>query len=148
MRQWAFYFFDQNLVMAMTPIAYDNGRVFSLPVGASTTIAKGDAVKWSSNVVVPGADGDETAPYVALDSVATGSGETATVRVVDASNAPGVVRFKVDTASNTAVTNLGVAYELSAAGVVDNGTASSGRGFIIEGLVGAATDKKAIGRWQ
>jgi len=126
-------------------LAYDSGKSLSLELGASQTIVKGDGLVWSSGYLVAAAAGEEIFDYVAQEAKTTAGGKYTFIDVLPASGSN--IQYEVDTYANTAEAQRGVAYEAKTKSQIDNGTSATANGFFVEQIVGAAANKKVIGRF-
>ena len=132
--------------MAFIPYKYDGGKNVSIKLAVSQTVVNGDTLNWTSNYLAVGVADDETDDFVALQDVTTSASQHTEVLCVPAFRSG--IQFLVDTSADTAVTDLGVAYELSTKGVLDNAATAAANGFIVEEIVGAAADRKVVGHWR
>lgn len=124
-------------------IQFESGQVIRIPLAVSQTINKGDGLVWASGYLAAAAAGEEIVDYVANEAVTTGAAEHTAIDVTPATKSN--IRFEATVFANTAAAQRGVAYEMKTASVVDNATAASANGFIVDELVGAAANKVVRG---
>lgn len=113
----------------------------SVPMATSTAITAGQALVWSSGLVIPATSGATEVNFVAKESKTSGASDAFSVEVWRVSQN---TLFEVDTAANTAAAQRGVKYDLTDANTLNN-AATTNKVFQVESLVGAAADKKVVG---
>lgn len=108
--------------MAFLESKHSSGKSREFLTASSTTIAKGDALVFSSGYLTPAAATDTAANpiVIANEDVATGSGEHKKILgvLVDPT-----LEFIADCDDATAQAQVGTSVKFKSAGVVDNGTA-------------------------
>jgi len=125
------------------PIQNDVGKGISIPLAASVTVTEGMGLVWASGYLTPVVATGEKADYVAKGAATTGAGEHTSIEVVPAAGSR--IRFEATTFADTAATQRGVAYEFKTSLSVDNATAASANGFMVDEIIGAAADKTVRG---
>jgi len=129
--------------MAFSPITGTEQNAFTrVKMAASSTVAAGDALGFTSGLARRATASDTEVKYVALENKTTGSGETPFIRVVRTDR----VTFEADTANNTAQTLVGTKIDLTDHDTL-NDAASTTDVFFVESIVGAASEKKVIGNF-
>ena len=120
------------------PIQYDSGRELLCPVGATQTIAKGDALIWSSGLLVVAAATSLDVFAIAMqDSASQASGTPILVLPVVG------VRFEADTAGVVVAANRGCYADLATLATV-NPDATTYKVFLIDEIVGTVGVTKKI----
>ncbi len=130
--------------MAFRPVesAANVAKNCAVPMAASTTITAGSALVWSSGLITNASSGTTEVNFVAKEGKVSGAGENPLIEVIRVEG----TLFEADCTSNTAAAHRGTKCDLTDANNLAN-TTSSNDVFLIESLVGAAADKKAIGRF-
>ena len=126
--------------MAFVPLRYDSGKLVKLLTASSTTIAKGDALDFSSGYVQRATSSTAEVRFVAMEDKTTGAGahEEILCLYVDG------VEFEADTNGNTSQALVGTKVDLTDHDTL-NESASSNDVFYVTKVVGAAADKKVRG---
>ena len=127
----------------ITPIQFESGRVVSIPLAISQTISIGMALVWASGYVAEASTDEEVIDYIAMEAITTDGSSHTEILCYPASQSR--LRFEADTSANTAATQRGVAYELSTSLLIDNAETASANGFLVDEIVGAATEKRIRG---
>lgn len=129
--------------MAFNAIAGDviSART-KIKMAASSTIAVGDAIDFTSGYARRATSSTTEVKYVALEAKTTGSGENPFIRVMRTDR----VIFEADTANNTAQSLVGTKVDLTDHDTV-NDAATTTKVFYVENVVGAAATKKIIGNF-
>jgi len=127
--------------MAFTPITRDSGKSRALEMAASTTITKGDALKFDTNgFVVPSVSTDAEVLFSADETKTSAAASNPLINVTQVRE----TEYIADTASNTTQAQVGDKVDLASATTLAN-TASSNDVFLITDLVGISTDKQVKG---
>ena len=127
----------------MKTIQFESGRDQKIALAVSQTIAKGDGLVWSSGYLTAAADTEEILDYVAIEAVTTDGSAHTEILVYPASQSR--IRYEVDTTANTAVAQRGVAYQMKTVNTLDNATGAGANGFLVDEIVGGASNKKVRG---
>ena len=131
--------------MAFTPRNNDSGKARDLPLAASTTVTKGQLLKFSSGYLFDAAAGDDEVEFVALEAVtaAATDGETfCNVLPIDDET-------EFDALCSTTLvqaTHVGNSYDLTDAVTVNLG-ATTDKVFHID-RIAPGTTTHAIGRFN
>ncbi len=128
--------------MAFKPTRYDSGKVASLLTASSTTIAKGDALDFSSGYVQRATSGSTNIEYVAAEDMVTASAAHKAILCIKTKG----VDFIGDTAGSSSQALVGTFIDLTDHDTL-NQAASSTNVFFVENMVGATTDKQVIGHF-
>lgn len=126
------------------PINYDSGKLLRIPLAASQTIEKGEALVWASGYLAAAESTSEDVYAVAMEDVTTdGSSHTeCLVCPVDG------VRFEADCDDVVSIADRGTRCDLATSTTL-NPDATSEKVFLIEEIVGVAeTSKKVIGMFS
>lgn len=113
-----------------------------IKMAASSTVAVGDALAFTSGYARRATSSDAEIKFVALEAKVTGSGENPYIRVMRTDR----VTFEADTANNTAQTLVGTKVDLTDHDTV-NDAATTTKVFFVENVEGAAANKKVIGNF-
>lgn len=124
-----------------TPIRYDSGDLDTLLTASSTTIAKGDALKFTSGYVERATSSNSEILCVAMEDKVTAGGAHESILVLWTNRG---AEFEADTAGNPAQTTVGTKIDLTDHDTA-NEAASSNDVFFVKALVGATTDNKVRG---
>jgi len=124
-----------------TPRNYDSGKLVSmLQVASANTVAKGDALAFSSGYVQRATGTTTEVRYVAMQDQTT-AGTALTLLCLETAG----VAFEADCTHNMAQSYVGTKVDLTDHGTLDNDSASTDYTFFIENIIGATTDKKCVG---
>lgn len=124
------------------PIRYDSGKLVKIYDGTAsgTTIAKGDALDWSSGYLQRATSGTTEVRLVAMEDVVTAGGAHEDILCIVTDG----VQFEGSTAGNSAVADRGTYYDLTDHDTLNDDASSSDVFYVID-VVGAAADKKVLG---
>jgi len=129
--------------MAFVPRKHDCGKVQRLPLAASTTVTKGQLLKFSSGYLIDAAAGDDEVEFVALEAVTAAATDGATE--CDVLPIDETVEFEA-LCSTTLVqaTHVGNSYDLTDLNTVNLG-ATTDKVFHIDAIKDST---HAIGRFN
>lgn len=116
--------------MAFTPVTDTRGKLYRLPVAASTTITKGNALTFSGGYATNATNATTQVDFVAAETVDNSAGSAGDKEVV-AILAHGVI-FEGPTNSTAAQTMVGTKIDLSTAAVLDESTSADDVFFVTE----------------
>ena len=127
------------------PVRYDSGRMTTKELGASQTVVKGDALKWTSGYLVVVTTGSyQDARYVALEDVTSGAGEHPEIQVVPTDED---IQFEADCNIAVSIVDRGTYADFASKSTLDP-DASSYNDFYITDIVGVAeTATKVLGHF-
>ncbi|MCX6724243.1 MAG: hypothetical protein NT155_03690 [Candidatus Staskawiczbacteria bacterium] len=120
------------------PIQFDSGKLLSCPVGSTQTIAKGDALIWSSGLLVVATNTSLDIFAIAMqDSASQASGTLILVLPVAG------VRFEADTDDVVSTVDRGCYADLATLATV-NPDATTYKVFLIDEIVGTVEVTKIV----
>ena len=121
-----------------TPLRFDSGKIGLRPVASTQTIAKGDALVWSSGYVAVAANTTEDVYAIAMqDSASATAGTEILVLPVEG------VYFEADCDGVVSIADRGTRCDLATKATV-NPDATTEQVFLIEEIVGAAEVSKTV----
>ena len=126
--------------MAFQPIKYDSGKIVKLKQAQSTTVARFDALDFSSGYAQRATAGTTHVQYIALESNVNGAGEYTEIMALPTCCA----YFECDTAGNTSQGIVGTYIDLTDHDTL-NQAASTTNVFAVSEIVGAVANKKVRG---
>ena len=129
--------------MSFRPITGDLlAKRKSIQMAASTTIAAGQALDYSSGLLVPATSGTTEVKFVSEESRVSSASEKPFITVLSVDG----VEFEADCTNNTAEAQQGLKHDLTDGVTLANGTTTN-KVFFIEATVGAVANKKARGHF-
>lgn len=114
----------------------------SVQMAASTTIVAGQALVYSSGLLVPATSAATEVNYVAEESRVSGAGEKPFINVLSVDG----VEFEADCTNNTAEAQQGLKHDLTDGLTLANGTTTN-KVFFVDMTVGAVANKKVRGHF-
>ena len=112
-----------------------------IKMATSTTVLMGQALAFTSGLARPAVAGDAEVRYISNENRTTTS-NTPYINVLDVNK----VTFEADTAGNTSQAIVGTKIDLTD-GNTANQAATTTKIFMVEDLVGAASNKKVTGKF-
>jgi len=120
------------------PLQYDSGKTMLVPVGSTQTIAKGDALVWSSGLLVVAGSTTEDVFAVSLqDAASLTSGTMILVLPVEG------IRFEADCDAVVSTVDKGTRCDLATVATL-NPDATTEQVFLIDELVGTEEVTKVV----
>lgn len=114
----------------------------SIQMAASTTIVAGQALDYSSGLLVPATSGTTEVKFVADESRVSGAAEKPFITVISVDG----TEFEADCTNNSAEAQQGLKHDLTDGLTLANGTTTN-KVFMVEATVGAAAAKKVRGHF-
>ena len=124
------------------PLRYDSGKTIKMTTALNTTIAKGDALDFSSGYVQRATSESTNIELVALEDKVTGASTRLEILCVKTDG----VEFEADTAGATSQALVGTFIDLTDHDTL-NQAASSTNVFFVESVVGATSNNKVTGHF-
>jgi len=118
---------------------YDDGKLVKIPLAASQTIAKGDALVWASGYLAAAISTSEDVRYIAMQDVTTGATEHTECLVLPVMG----VRFEADCDGVVSIVDRGTYADLATKATI-NPDATVEKVFMIEEIVGKEEVSKTV----
>ena len=118
---------------------YDDGKLVKIPLAASQTIAKGDALVWASGYLAAAISTSEDVRYIAMQDVTTGATEHTECLVLPVMG----VRFEADCDGVVSIVDRGTYADLATKATI-NPDATVEKVFMIEEIVGKEEVSKLV----
>ena len=118
---------------------YDDGKLVKIPLAASQTIAKGDALVWASGYLAAAISTSEDVRYIAMQDVTTGATEHTECLVLPVMG----VRFEADCDGVVSIVDRGTYADLATKATI-NPDATLEKVFMIEEIVGKEEVSKLV----
>ena len=123
-----------------TPLQYDSGQVVNLPMAASATVAKGDALAFASGYVQRATSSTAEIRYISLEDEVTTSGQHPEIKCLEVK---GVRFLGYCTSTPSLASHVGTKVDLTDHDSI-NESATTTHVFFVESVVDA-TAKTVIG---
>ena len=121
------------------PQQYDNGKLVKIPLAASQTIAKGDALVWASGYLAAATSTSEDIRYIAMQDVTTGATDHTECLVLPVMR----VRSEADCDDVVSIVDRGTYADLATKATI-NPDATTEKVFMIEEIVGKEEVSKTV----